>query len=114
MKNKLSTLVAATAIAWLGVVSVAEASGRNSTTIVFDAVVARPLCLAATVVGGAVFVVALPVAATSKSIAPTAEALVYRPARATFTRPLGDFDDLEHSGTVSVPARKMAAGKRRG
>lgn len=63
--------------------------------VVVDTVVVRPLCLAATVLGSAFFVVSLPVAATSKSIHRSAHALVVRPARATFTRPLGDFDDLK-------------------
>ena len=57
----------------------------------FDAVLGRPVGLAATVVGGAVFVISLPFSATSGSIKPTADALVGKPARFTFTRPLGDF-----------------------
>lgn len=40
------------------------------------------------------FVVSLPWAATSKSIRRSAHALVFRPAQATFTRPLGDLDSL--------------------
>ena len=59
-----------------------------------DAVVVRPLCLASTIVGSALFVVALPVAAASKSVKPTAEALVAKPAAATFKRPLGDLDAM--------------------
>ncbi len=63
--------------------------------VVVDTVVVRPLCLVATALGSVFFVVSLPVAATSKSINQTANALVVRPARATFTRPLGDLDDLK-------------------
>jgi hypothetical protein len=59
-----------------------------------DALVVRPACLAATVVGSAVFVVALPAALISKSVKKTANALVVKPANATFTRPLGDMDAL--------------------
>jgi hypothetical protein len=58
----------------------------------FDAVLGRPVGLAATVVGSALFVVSLPFSATSGSIKPTADSLVGKPARFTFTRPLGDFD----------------------
>ncbi len=59
-----------------------------------DAVVVRPACLVATVVGSAVFLVALPWAAASKSVKQTANTLVVKPAAATFTRPLGDMDAL--------------------
>ena len=59
-----------------------------------DALVVRPVCLVATVIGSAVFVVALPWAAASGSIKKAAHALVVRPAAATFTRPLGDMDAL--------------------
>jgi hypothetical protein len=57
-------------------------------------VVARPACFAATVVGSAFFVVALPFALASKSVNRAAEALVVKPAKATFTRPLGDFENI--------------------
>jgi hypothetical protein len=59
-----------------------------------DVVVARPLCFAATVIGSVFFVVSLPIAATTKSVNRSAQALVVTPAKATFTRPLGDFDAL--------------------
>jgi len=56
--------------------------------------VVRPLCFVATVIGSVFFVVSLPVAATSKSVRQSADSLVITPARATFTRPLGDIDVL--------------------
>jgi hypothetical protein len=62
--------------------------------IVADVVLVRPLAFAATVIGSAFFVVALPIAAISRSVDQTAHALVVRPARATFTRPLGEFETL--------------------
>jgi hypothetical protein len=46
------------------------------------------------VLGSALFVVALPVAAISRSIPHTAKVLVVQPAKATFSRPIGDMDDL--------------------
>jgi hypothetical protein len=42
-----------------------------------------------------VFVVALPFAAASGSVKETADTLVVAPAKATFTRPLGDFTTLQ-------------------
>jgi len=52
----------------------------------------RPALFAATVAGSALFVVVLPVAAISRSVKSTARVLVLAPAKATFTRALGDFD----------------------
>jgi hypothetical protein len=42
-----------------------------------------------------VFVAVLPIAALSRSVHRTAHVLVVKPARATFTRPLGDLDTLQ-------------------
>jgi hypothetical protein len=70
------------------------AAAPSAEAIFADIVVVRPLTFAATVIGSALFVVALPVAAISRSVEPTAHALVVRPARATFTRPLGDFESM--------------------
>jgi hypothetical protein len=65
-------------------------------SMAFDAVVIRPFCLVGTVLGGAFFVISLPVAATSKSVRRATTAMVVKPAQATFTRPLGDFDSLSY------------------
>ena len=62
--------------------------------VAIDAVLGRPACFVATIVGSALFLIALPVAATSKTVKRTADALVVTPAKATFTRPLGDFHNL--------------------
>ena len=59
-----------------------------------DAVLVRPICFTATVVGSALFLISLPVAAPLKKAKPLADAFVVRPAKATFKRPLGDLDAL--------------------
>jgi hypothetical protein len=59
-----------------------------------DALVVRPFSFVATVLGSALFIVALPVAAISKSTSQTAEALVLKPGRMTFTRPMGELSTL--------------------
>jgi len=59
-----------------------------------DVLVVRPASFIATVLGTAIFVVALPVAAISGSVDETAEALVLTPGRATFTRPMGELSTL--------------------
>src|SRR5262245_8398605 len=57
--------------------------------------VSRPLWFGATAIGGAIFVVTLPISALSKSVNRTAKKLVVRPGQATFRRPLGDFSSVE-------------------
>lgn len=59
-----------------------------------DVVVVRPFGLVATLLGSALFVVSLPIAAISQSTTETADALVLTPARMTFTRPLGEMSTL--------------------
>jgi len=59
--------------------------------MIADTVLARPACLAATIVGSVFFVLSLPFSLASKKVDRAAEALVVTPARATFTRPLGEF-----------------------
>ena len=70
--------------------------------IAADVLVARPACLVATVAGSAVFVLALPFAAMSKSVKKTARTLVVRPAQATFTRELGALNTVPNYGRKQV------------
>ena len=93
MKTKLLTVLCLLAIS-LGSVNTSRASDDNSLQVVGDVVLARPGCFIATVLGTAVFIVALPVAVASGSVKQTARTLVVQPAKATFTRPLGDFSSL--------------------
>jgi hypothetical protein len=62
--------------------------------VIADAVVVRPCCLVATIVGSALFVISLPFAIPAKSVHRSAHALISRPAYSTFKRPLGDLSDL--------------------
>jgi hypothetical protein len=59
-----------------------------------DIIVLRPGCFIATIVGSALFLVALPIAAASGSTQETAEALVLHPARLTFQRPMGELSSV--------------------
>jgi hypothetical protein len=54
-----------------------------------DLLVARPLGLAATVLGTGIFIVALPFALISGDVSDPARRLIAEPAAFTFTRPLG-------------------------
>src|SRR2546425_11297344 len=94
MKNKLITALCLTAFCLAGTNSTFARTKVDPAMVVVDAVVVRPLCFVATIVGSVFFVVSLPVAATSRSVRRAANALVVGPARATFTRPLGDLEDL--------------------
>jgi hypothetical protein len=93
MKSKITTIACALAITFCSISpSVADEDGASA---VADVVIVRPLCFAATVIGTACFIVSLPVAAISGSTKQSAELLVNRPARATFKRAIGDFDNMQ-------------------
>jgi hypothetical protein len=94
MKTKLITAVCALAILSLGV-NTCSAEADDDLKVAADTLVVRPVCLIATAVGTSLFIVSLPIAAISRSVKRTARVLVVRPARATFTRPLGDMEALE-------------------
>ena len=93
MKNKILFLLCLLVFSFGGV-NPSRASGDNSLEVVGDLTLVRPGCLAVTLVGSVIFVVALPFAAMSGSVHDTADTLVIHPAEATFTRPLGDFTTL--------------------
>jgi hypothetical protein len=68
-------------------------SGDKAAYMVADVVVMRPLGLAATVLGAALTVVALPFTIPSGSVEESVQAFIVKPAEYTFKRPLGDFGD---------------------
>ncbi len=106
MKRKCLITLCAAALGCASTTSTFAAVEPDPAAVAADAVLGRPLCFATTVVGAALFVVTLPVAATSKSIGSTAEALVLKPGRATFTRPLGDFSYTQPQTTEGQVARR--------
>jgi hypothetical protein len=93
MKSKFLLVLFALIMA-MGNLTVSRADDA-SISVITDVALVRPGCFLATVIGSVVFVVALPIAAASGSVRQTADTLVMTPARATFTRPVGDFSDLE-------------------
>ncbi|MBN1627000.1 MAG: hypothetical protein JW944_10795 [Deltaproteobacteria bacterium] len=60
-----------------------------------DILVVRPLGVAATLVGTAIFIVSMPFSAPSGSISKVADEIVLKPARFTFKRPVGYFSKME-------------------
>jgi hypothetical protein len=111
MNAKTMVIVCAAAF---GMASITPASADTSdpAAVAADALIGRPLCLAATIVGSAIFVVSLPIAATSGSIHTAADALVVTPARATFTRPLGDFDYNTSLGEQTMAKQTKSKTKK--
>jgi hypothetical protein len=94
MKTKLITALCAIAMLSMSA-NTASAAADDDLKVAADTLVVRPVCLAATIIGSGLFVISLPIAALSHSVKKTAHYLVVRPARATFTRPLGDMEGLE-------------------
>ena len=94
MKTTITTVVCALALL-AGSLTPAQAEDGSSLAITADALLARPACFVATVIGSALFVVTLPVAIPAKSVKKVANTLVVTPAKATFTRPLGELSSLD-------------------
>lgn len=64
-------------------------------SMVADALVARPLGIVATVVGFSLFVISVPFSALGRNVGEAWQGMVVYPAKFTFARPLGDFDDRQ-------------------
>jgi hypothetical protein len=94
MKTKLITALCALAMLSMSA-NTASAASDDDLKVAADTLVVRPICFAATIIGSGLFVISLPIAAISHSVKKTAHVLVVRPARATFTRRLGDMEELE-------------------
>jgi hypothetical protein len=95
MRTRLLGLAVAVFLTFGGTMAQASFSDGSPEAVTADVLLVRPFCLVATIVGSAVFVVSLPAAAISKSTDKAADALVKGPAKATFTRPVGDFSALK-------------------
>jgi hypothetical protein len=92
MKKRLIAIACAVTIGLLP----ASAQPIRATTedIAADAVLVRPMCFVATLLGSVCFVVTLPFTAPCHGVQAAHEALVARPAHATFIRELGDLNAL--------------------
>lgn len=74
----------------LGMDDIDDAPTAEQMTV--DLIVMRPLSLAGTLLGTAVFIVALPINALTLNFADPARRLILEPAKYTFVRPLGDLE----------------------
>jgi hypothetical protein len=93
MKTKVLTAVCVVALLMSGT-GRALAQEDPGVDMLADFIVVRPACLVATIIGSAFFVLSLPISAASGSVKQAKHILVCAPARATFTRHLGDMDAL--------------------
>jgi len=75
----------------------------SSSVVAVDAIIGRPLGLAATIAGTGVFLVTLPFSLTSESTGEAAWGLVGRPGGWTFVRPLGRGEPLFEERGVFQP-----------
>ena len=57
-----------------------------------DALLVRPLMVATTVVGSALFLISLPFSALGGNVDGAAHSLVVEPAQSAFQRPLGEYE----------------------
>jgi hypothetical protein len=75
----------------------------SSSVVAVDGIIGRPLGLATTIAGAAVFLVTLPVSIPSQSTAEAAWGLVGRPGGWTFVRPMGRGEPLFEEQGVFQP-----------
>ncbi|QSP95391.1 hypothetical protein LPB19_02925 [Marinobacter salinisoli] len=109
MTQKLSrTLIATLAACLLAFSSIGHArsveESPSALAMTGDALFARPVLFATTLVGGAVYLVSLPFSLLGGNAAEAGETLVLGPARATFVRCLG----CTRSGRKEEPASYAA------
>jgi len=76
---------------FIAVPAFAESAADQDYGMMVDVLAVRPAGLAATVLGTAVFIVALPFAIISGSVESVGRTLVEAPFRYTFARPIGNF-----------------------
>jgi hypothetical protein len=95
MKTTITTALCVMALLAASVTPAQATRDGSSLAVTADVLLARPACLVATIIGSALFVVSLPASIPSKSVKKTAHTLVATPAKATFTRPLGELSSLD-------------------
>jgi hypothetical protein len=91
---KIKLLTAIFAITLLSNATSTYAYEDKSLDVLTDVTIVRPVCFIATAACAAVWLVTLPIQGVSKSVKSTAHTMLVIPARATFTRPVGDYASL--------------------
>jgi|AntRauTorckE5430_2_1112549.scaffolds.fasta_scaffold02849_5 hypothetical protein len=104
MKTVLKTVMVASLLSF-SVISHANTLKESPSALAMatDALIVRPVLLATTVVGSAVYLVSLPFSLLGGNSAEAGEVLVAGPAKATFTRCLGCTRSGRKHDTVEQP-----------
>ena len=110
MKTKFLILLCAITIG-MGNITVSRAANDDDIATITDVALVRPGCFLATILGSAVFIVALPIAAISGSVRRTADTLVLAPAR---PRLRGPWATLRPSNKRLFSGRGLSRPLRRG
>ena len=95
MKKVVIVALVLVTLIMTSVPALAAGGASVAAAMVADVIIARPAGFVGTILGSAVFILALPFAALSRSIEPVAQTLVVDPFKFTFTRPVGDFSSWE-------------------
>lgn len=95
MKSKFLCLALAVCFGVLSATPARALDDYSPEAVVTDVLIVRPACLVVTIFGAAFFFIALPPAAIAGNVSQTADSLITIPARATFTRNVGNFSDLQ-------------------
>jgi hypothetical protein len=95
MKRMVIAVLVVVTLVLTSVPALADGGAAVATAMVVDVIIGRPAGIVATILGSAVFVLALPFAALSGSVESVAQTLVVDPFKFTFTRPVGDFSCWE-------------------
>ena len=95
MKKAVIVALVLVTLITTSVPALADGGASVAAAMTVDVIIARPMGFVGTILGSAVFILALPFAALSRSIEPVAQTLVVDPFKFTFTRPVGDFSSWE-------------------
>lgn len=96
MASRLRVLLLAAVLTASPAISMADVPTGESPSAAamgVDLLLVRPIGVVTTVVGTGLFVVSLPFSAAGHNTEEAAQKLVAEPARFTFVRPLGDFNE---------------------
>ena len=103
MGRMIMTILVVIAVICLSVPAFAADKGDEAVMVAVDAVLVRPVSLAAVVVGTALFVVTLPFTIPAGGVSKTARVLISEPFAYTFQRPIGCPDMKCEQAPVKEP-----------
>ena len=103
MGRTIMTILLVIAVTCVSVPAFAADKGDEAIMVAVDAVLVRPVSLAAVVVGTALFVATLPFTIPAGGVSKTARVLISEPFAYTFQRPIGCPDMKCEQAPVKEP-----------